>query len=237
MMIDLYGMRSPNVQKILLALEEFGLPYNFVPVNVWASEQFSPEFRALNPNSKVPVIVDRDAAGGEPTTVFESGAILIYLAEKTGRFLPASGPARYAVLQWLMHQMGGIGPIFGQFTHFKIYAVGDNEYSMTRYKTEVRRLYGVLDDRLGESAWLGGPDYSIADMAAFPWVRRHAFNDIDLGEYPGVARWLADIDARPATSRFLARLAAIDAADTKRRDVAKDDDIDRYFMRGRYARP
>ncbi|MGE4220199.1 MAG: glutathione S-transferase family protein [Alphaproteobacteria bacterium] len=236
-MIDLYGMRSPNVQKILLAMEEFGLDYNFIPVNVWASEQFSTEFRALNPNSKVPVIVDHDAAGGEPVTVFESGAILLYLAEKTGRFLPASGTARYAVLQWLMHQMGGIGPMFGQFTHFKIYAVGDHEYSLTRYQTEVRRLYGVLEDRLAQSAWLGGPNYSIADMAAYPWVRRHEFNDIDLGEHPNVARWLAAIEARPAIARYMARLAEVDRGDTERRNAAQDDDLDRYFLRGRYARP
>ncbi len=148
-MIDFYGLTSPNVQKIFIMLEECGLPYNFKPVDVWASAQHSAEFAKLNPNKKIPVIVDHEGPGGKPYTVFESGAILMYLAEKTGKFMPKDMAKKYDVIQWLMVQMSGIGPAFGNFTHFNLFAPKPNDYSFSRYKTEMLRLYDLLDERLG----------------------------------------------------------------------------------------
>jgi GST-like protein len=173
-MIDLYCLTSPNVQKIFIMLEECGLPYKTMPVDVWKGEQYKPEFVKISPNSKIPVIVDHDGPGGKPYTVIESGAILMYLADKTGKFLPKDMAKRYDVIQWLMVQLTGIGPMFGQWTHFKLFAgAAGNEYSMTRYQTEVKRLYEVLEKRLGESKFLGGDEYTIADIATFPWTRNH----------------------------------------------------------------
>jgi GST-like protein len=151
-MIDLYALTSPNVQKIFIALEELGLPYKMIPVDVWKGEQYEPEFLKISPNAKIPVIVDHDGPGGKPFTVFESGAILMYLADKTGKFLPKDTAKRYEAIQWLMIQLTGVGPMFGQWTHFKLFAGPGNDYSMTRYQTEVKRLYEVLEQRLGNSA-------------------------------------------------------------------------------------
>lgn len=181
-------------------LEECGLPYAVNPVDITRGEQFRPGFVALNPNGKIPVIVDEDG----PLTVFESGAILIYLAEKTGRFLPAAGPERHAVLQWLMFQMGGVGPMFGQLHHFRRFAPAPVPYAQERYATEVRRLYGVLDARLGAVAYLGGNDYSIADMATYPWVARHEWQEIDLKQFPNVEGWYERLGQRPAVQRGMA---------------------------------
>ena len=173
-MIDLYALTSPNVQKIYIMLEETKLPYKEHFVDVWRGEQHDPNFIRINPNSKIPAIVDHDGPGGKPLIVFESGAILMYLAEKTGKFLPKDMAKKYEVLQWLMFQLTNIGPMFGQFTHFKMFAPKDtnNHYAMTRYQTEVKRLYEVMEKRLAQSAYLGGDEYTVADIATFPWTRR-----------------------------------------------------------------
>ena len=174
-MIDLYALTSPNVQKIFIMLEETGLPYNVVPVDVWKGEQYKPEFLRVNPNAKIPVIVDHDGPGGKPYTVFESGAILMYLADKSGQFMPKDAVARYDVLQWLMVQLTGVGPMFGQWTHFKMFAPKTgNDYAMGRYQTELKRLYEVLEQRLAVSPYLGGPglfDRRYRDLPVDPQSR------------------------------------------------------------------
>ena len=232
-MIDFYGLTSPNVQKIFLMLEELGLPYKMIPVDVWKGEQYKPEFVKISPNSKIPVIVDHEGPGGKPYTVFESGAILMYLADKTGKFLSKDMAKRYDVIQWLMVQLTGIGPMFGQWTHFKLFAgAAGNEYSMTRYQTEVKRLYEVLEKRLGESAFLGGDEYTIADIATFPWTRNHDMQGVKWEDNPNLARWFKAIDERPAVKAALAKVGAIKS----NRDTANDDQKDRFFNRGKYAR-
>jgi GST-like protein len=231
-MIDLYCLTSPNVQKIFLMLEECGLPYNMKPVDVWKGEQYNPDFIKINPNSKIPAIVDHDGPGGKPYTVFESGAILLYLAEKTGKFLPKDMAKRYDVIQWLMIQLTGVGPMFGQWTHFKLFAGGGNEYAMTRYQTEVKRLYEVMEKRLAKSAYLGGDEYSIADIATFPWTRNHDIQGVKWEDNPNLARWFKSIDERPAVKAALAKVAVIKS----NRETANDDQKDRFFNRGRYAR-
>ncbi len=231
-MIDFYALTSPNVQKIFVMLEETELPYEPIYVDVWKGDQFKPEFLKLNPNGKIPVIVDHEGPGGKPYTCFESGAILIYLADKTGKFLPKDGTARYDVLQWLMIQMTGVGPMFGQFVHFKRFAPAGNDYAMSRYQTEVLRLYDVLEQRLGQSRFLGGPDYSIADIATFPWTRQHDFMGAKWDTRPNLARWFAAISARPAVKRALAKVETISSV----RDQAKPEDVDRFFGRGKFAR-
>jgi GSH-dependent disulfide-bond oxidoreductase len=231
-MIDFYTLTSPNVQKIFIMLEELKLPYNIIPVDVWKGDQFKPEFLKLNPNGKIPVIVDHEGPGGKPYTVIESGAILLYLADKSGRFLPADPARRYEVIQWLMIQLTGVGPMFGQLTHFKRYAPPGNDYSLSRYQTEVRRLYDVLDERLGKTTYLGGPDYSIADIATFPWTRNHDLQAVRFDDKPNLTRWFDAIAARPAVKRALAKVDAIKSS----RDTAKPEDLDRFFGRGRFAR-
>ena len=234
-MITLYGMASPNVLKIVLMLEEVGLPYRFEHVDVVDGVQHTPEFRALNPNGRVPVIVDPDGPGGAPFTVFESGAILMYLADKTGLLWPAEPRARHTVTQWLMIQMGGVGPMFGQAVHFIRIAPPGNEYGLSRYRSEAKRLYGVLDRRLGESAYLGGADYSIADVATINWAGYHEMFGIDLPEFPHVGRWMAEIAARPAAQRMMAKLEEIRAVDGEKFANATPDQIDRLVNRGKYA--
>jgi GSH-dependent disulfide-bond oxidoreductase len=199
-MIELYTWTTPNGRKVSIMLEETGLPYNVHPVDISKGEQFRPDFVAINPNSKIPAIIDSDGPGGAPLAVFESGAILIYLAEKTGKLLPRDPVARMAALQWLMFQMGGVGPMFGQAHHFLRAAPEPVPYGIERYTKETRRLYGVLDRRLGEAAYLAG-EYSIADIATFPWVARHEWHKVELAEFPNVARWYAAIGARPAVAR------------------------------------
>ena len=231
-MIDFYGLTSPNVQKIFIMLEECGLPYNFKPVDVWASGQHSPEFAKLNPNRKIPVIVDHDGPGGKPYTVFESGAILMYLAEKTGKFLSKDMAKKYDAIQWLMIQVSGIGPAFGNFTHFNLFAPKPNDYSFSRYRTEMLRLYDLLNERLGKAKYLGGDDYSIADMATFPWTRQHAAQGAKVDALPNFKRWFDDVSARPAVKAMMAKEADIKSS----RETATDDNKDRFFGRGRYAR-
>ncbi len=206
-MIDLYTWPTPNGHKIHIMLEETGLDYEVIPVDIGQGDQFDPEFLRISPNNKMPAIVDRDGPGGEPYPMFESGAILMYLAEKTGRFMPQETAARYRVVQWLMFQMGHIGPMLGQAHHFRAYAPEQIPYAVERYTNEANRLYDVLDKRLGESAWLAGDDYSIADIAGFPWLRSHERQGVDLADYPNVKRWFDEIAARPAVMRGVEVLA------------------------------
>jgi GST-like protein len=199
-MIDLYTWTTPNGRKVSVMLEECGLPYRVHAVNIGKGEQFAPSFLAINPNGRIPAIVDQEGPEGRPFPLFESGAILIYLAEKTGRFLPARPEARYITLQWLMFQMGGVGPIFGQAHHFMRFGQERVEYGIRRYGAETRRLYGVMDRRLSEVAHLAGAEYTIADIATFPWVARHPIHEVDLEEFPAVKRWFDAIASRPAVA-------------------------------------
>lgn len=199
-MITLYTWGTPNGRKVSIMLEECGLPYRVNAIDITQGEQFAPEFVAINPNSKIPAMVDPEGPDGWPMTLFESGAILLYLAGKTGRFLPVCERGKYEATQWLMFQMGGVGPMFGQTHHFLRFAPEPLPYAIKRYRTETARLYGVLDKRLGEADFLAG-EYSIADMATFPWVARHEWQKIDLADYPHVQRWYATIGARPAVQR------------------------------------
>ena len=196
-MIDLYTWGTPNGRKVSIMLEEVGLPYAVHAINIGKNDQFTPEFVAINPNSKIPAIVDRDGPDGQPLSVFESGAILIYLAEKTGKLMPSAVRPRSVVLQWLMFQMGGVGPMFGQNHHFRRFAPEKIAYGIERYGKETERLYGVMDKRLGEVAHLAG-EYSIADIATYPWVSRHDYQEIDLAKFPNVKRWYDALSARPA---------------------------------------
>jgi GST-like protein len=198
--IDLYSWTTPNGRKIHIMLEETGLPYRAHPVNIGKGEQFDPEFLKISPNNKIPAIVDSEGPGGKPYTLFESGAILMYLAEKVGQFWPQDPAIKYRVVEWLMFQMGGIGPMFGQAHHFRQYAPEKIQYAIDRYTNEAKRLYGVMDKRLAEVPYLAG-DYSIADMATFPWTQPHANQGVDLADYPNVKRWYDAIMARPAVQR------------------------------------
>jgi len=206
-MIDVWTWPTPNGHKVHIALEELGLPYRVVPIDIGAGDQFKPEFLAITPNHRIPAIVDPDGPGGKTLTLFESGAILIYLAEKTGKLIPADPAARLQCLQWLMFQMGGVGPMFGQYNHFAAYAPEKLPYAIERYTNEVKRLHRVLDKRLSESEYLAGPEYSIADIATFPWVRNPQRRGIELDEYPAVKRWHDAIAARPAVQRGVAVLS------------------------------
>ncbi len=200
-MIDLYFWPTGNGKKITIMLEECALPYKVIPVNINKGDQFTPEYETLNPNNKMPAIVDHDATGG-PLTLFESGAILEYLGEKSGRFLPKDTRGKYGVLQWVYWQVGGLGPMAGQAHHFLRYSPQKIEYAMHRFRTEVGRLYKVLDKQLGRSEYLAG-DYSIADSAAWPWVARYDWQGQDLNDFPSVKRWFDAIGARPAVQRAL----------------------------------
>ncbi|OOG51997.1 glutathione binding-like protein [Polaromonas sp. C04] len=204
-MIDLHYWPTPNGWKISIMLEECALPYRLVPVNIGKGEQFTPEFLALSPNNRMPAIVDHaPAGGGAPVSVFESGAILIYLAEKTGLYLPADLRGRYQVLQWVMWQMGGLGPMAGQNGHFRLYAPEKIPYAIERYGNEVNRLYGVLDTQLARTgAFVAGAAYSIADMAIFPWVRTHKAQQVALEDFPNIQRWYDALFQRPAVKRGL----------------------------------
>ena len=205
-MIDLYTWPTPNGHKIHIALEELGLPYTVHAVDIAEGDQFKPEFLKISPNNRIPAIVDQDGPKGKPLAQFESGAILIYLAEKTGKLLAPKGNARYAALQWLMFQMAGIGPMLGQVHHFRAYAPEKIPYAIERYTNEAKRLYGVLDLRLGEAEYLAD-EYGIADIATFPWLRYWEKQGVVLSDYPNVQRWFQAIEARPAVQRGLQVLA------------------------------
>ncbi|MET1025830.1 MAG: glutathione binding-like protein [Dongiaceae bacterium] len=199
--IDLYSWPTPNGHKVHIALEEMALPYVAHGVDIGAGAQFDPAFLKISPNNKVPAMVDPDGPGGKPMVLFESGAMLMYLAGKTQQFLPASGAARYAVLQWLMFQMGSIGPMLGQAHHFRSYAPEKITYAIDRYTNEAKRLYGVMDKRLGEARFLAGEDYTIADMATWPWIKYWERHGVDLNALPNVKRWFQEIAERPAVQR------------------------------------
>ncbi len=242
-MIDLYSAVSPNVMKIIIALEEMELKYNIKPVDVFGrgSEQFGDDFIKISPTSKVPAIVDHDGPGGEPYSVFESGAILLYLADKTGKFLSGDARERFDTVQWLIAQVAGQGPMFGQLVHFKNFAPAGSDYGLVRYMTQAKRLYRVLERRLSESPFLGGESYSIADIAMFPWTTNRF---VGIGgilastkdQYSSLVRWFDAISARPAVARAMAlhealrpRITSVFDADAK--------DLDRVFGRGDHAQP
>ena len=207
-MITVYSWATPNGHKVHIMLEECGLPYRTVAVDIGAGDQFKPDFLAISPNNKIPALVDTDGPGGKPIALFESGAILLYLAAKTGRFLPEDLAARYEVLQWLMFQMGGVGPMLGQAHHFRLYAPEKIPYAIDRYTNEARRLYSVMNRRLAKSKYIAGPEYSIADIAIFPWLRSWKNQGIDWNDFPNLKGWFDEIAARPAVVRGVEVLAA-----------------------------
>ncbi|MBM3518189.1 MAG: glutathione S-transferase family protein [Alphaproteobacteria bacterium] len=206
-MIDLYTWPTPNGHKIHIFMEETGTPYRVIAVDIGAGEQFKLEFLRISPNNKMPAIVDPDGPGGKPISVFESGAILIYLAEKTGRFLPGDARQRIEVLEWLMFQMASVGPMLGQAHHFRVYAKDKAPYATERYTNEARRIYGVLDRRLGDRDWVAAGQYTIADMAIFPWLRSWELQGQDLGAHPNLKRWFDKMASRPAVMKAVEVLA------------------------------
>jgi GSH-dependent disulfide-bond oxidoreductase len=198
-MIQLYTWGTPNGKKVSIMLEEIAMPYEVHPINLGQGDQFKPEYLAINPNNKIPSIIDTDGPGGKPLTLFESGAILMYLAEKSGKLWPADMRQRYAVIQWLMFQMGGVGPMFGQANYF--FRLEEKvPYAIERYHKEALRLYGVLEKALGQNDYLAG-EYSIADIATYPWVWRHDIHQVKLEDFPNVKRWYDKISERPAVKR------------------------------------
>ena len=208
-MIEVYSWATPNGHKVHVMLEECGLEYRAIPVNIGAGDQFAPEFLAISPNNKIPAIVDPDGPDGRPISLFESGAILLYLAAKTGRFLPTDIRARYRVLEWLMFQMGSVGPMLGQTHHFRLYAPEKIPYAIARYSNEAKRIYGVLDKRLDGRDWVASDDYSIADIAIFPWLRSWQNQGIDWADFPHLKRWFDRVAARPAVQRGVEVLASL----------------------------
>jgi len=230
-MIEVWTWPTPNGHKVHIALEELDLPYTVVPINIGKGDQFRPEFLAINPNHRIPAIVDTDGPGGQRLTLFESAAILIYLSEKTGgKLIPVDPVGRYTCLQWMMFQMGGVGPMFGQYNHFANYAVEKLPYAIERYTNEVNRLHRVLDKRLGEAEFLAGAEYSMADIITFPWIRNPDRRNVDLNDYPHVKRWHDVVAARPAVQRGVQVLA-----DNQRRGAMTDAERDIMFGRTQFA--
>ncbi len=228
-MIDLYTWPTPNGHKVHIMLEETGLAYKVIPIDIGRGDQFDPDFLKISPNNKMPAMVDHDGPG-DPYPMFESGAMLMYLAEKTGRFMPEEKAARYRVIQWLMFQMGHIGPMLGQAHHFRGYAPEQIPYAVERYTNEANRLYGVLETRLGAGEYLAD-DYSIADMAVFPWLRSHERQGVDLEAYPAVKRWFDAINARAAVERALQVLA-----EDRREGPMDDKTREMLFGKAQYQR-
>jgi GST-like protein len=213
-MIDRYYWTTPNGHKITMFLEEAGVPYKIVPVNISTGDQFKPDFLSVSPNNRIPAIVDHEPiGGGAPLPVFESGAILLYLAEKTGKFLPGNPRGRYDALQWLFWQMAGLGPMAGQNHHFRLYAPEKIPYAINRYVSETNRLYGVLNKRLADRAFLAG-DYSIADMASYPWIVPYERQGQKLEDFPHLQRWFEAIRARPATIRAYEKAKSVNTQAT-----------------------
>lgn len=229
-MIDVYFWPTPNGYKITIALEEMGLPYRIVPVDISKGEQFKPEFLKLSPNNRMPAIVDSEGPDGKPISIFESGAILLYLAEKTGTLMPTSPRGRYKALEWLMFQMASVGPMLGQAHHFRRYAPEPIQYAIDRYTNEARRLYGVIDKRLSALPYLAG-EYSIVDIATYPWLRPHQSQGQDLADFPNLKRWYDAIEARPAVQRGLAHLA-----EKVRREAPKGEEWEILFGRKQFER-
>ena len=211
-MIDVYSWATPNGHKVHVMLEECGLAYRAIPVDIGKAEQFTPEFLAISPNNKIPAIVDPDGPDGQPISIFESGAILLYLASKTGRFLPSDLRGRYQTLEWLMFQMGGVGPMLGQAHHFRMYAPEPIPYAVDRYSNEAKRLYGVMDTRLKSSRYIATDEYTIADIAIFPWLRSWDKQGIDWADFPHLKAWFDTIAARPAVQRGVEVLASLRTA-------------------------
>lgn len=208
-MIEVYSWATPNGHKVHIMLEECGLPYKALPVDIGRGDQFQADFLKISPNNKIPALVDPDGPDGEPISLFESGAILLYLAGKTGRFLPDTTRGKYEVLQWLMFQMGGVGPMLGQAHHFRLYASEKLPYAVDRYTNEAKRLYGVMNKRLAKSTYIAGPAYSIADIAIFPWLRSWKNQGIDWNDYPHLKGWFDEVAARPAVQRGVEVLASL----------------------------
>ena len=224
-MIDVYSWATPNGHKVHIMLEECGLRLNrdwrAIPVNIGTGDQFAPEFLRISPNNKIPALVDPHGPDGKPISVFESGAILVYLAAKTGKFMPRSDRAKFEVLQWLKFQMGGVGPMLGQNHHFRLYAPEKIDYAINRYTNEAKRLYGVMDKQVSKTKFIAGNTYTIADMAIFPWLRNWQNQGIDWAEYPHLKRWFDTIAARPAVQRGVQVLADLrkPITDDKARDI------------------
>ena len=220
-MIEVFSWPTPNGNKVHVMLEECGLPYRVTPVNIGAGDQFKDEFLAFSPNNKVPAITDPDGPDGKPISLFESGAILVYLAAKTGKFMPKTDREKFEVLQWVMFQMGSVGPMLGQAHHFRLYAPEPVPYAIERYSNEAKRLYGVIERRLAKSAFLGGKAYSIADIATFPWLRSWQNQGVTLSDYPHLERWFHRIEERPAVQRGVKVLAELRKPfrDDKQREV------------------
>ena len=212
-MIDLHYWTTPNGHKVSLFLEEAGLPYRIFPVNIGQNDQFKPDFLKISPNNRIPAIVDHEPAdGGEPISLFESGAILLYLAEKTGQFIPQDLRGRQEALQWLFWQMGGLGPMAGQNHHFNRFAQEKIPYAIKRYVDETTRLYGVLNKRLADRDFVAGSEYSIADMSIYPWIARHSWQDQNLDDYPNLKRWFDAVTNRDATKRAYALVERVNPA-------------------------
>ena len=224
-MIDVYSWATPNGHKVHIMLEECGLRLNrdwrAIPINIGQGDQFAPDFLRISPNNKIPALVDPNGPDGKPISVFESGAILVYLASKMGKFMPRSDRAKFEVLQWLMFQMGGVGPMLGQNHHFRLYAPEKIEYAINRYTNEAKRLYGVMDKQVSQTKFIAGNTYTIADMAIFPWLRNWQNQGIDWADYPHLKEWFDTIAARPAVQRGVQVLADLrkPITDDKARDV------------------
>jgi GSH-dependent disulfide-bond oxidoreductase len=229
-MIDLYTWPTPNGHKIHIMLEETGLPYKVIPIDIGAGDQFKPEFLEISPNNKMPAMVDHDGPGGKPMALAESGAMLFYLASKTGKFLPDDIRERWQVMQWVMFQMGHIGPMLGQAHHFLQYAPEKIEYAMNRYRNEANRLYGVVERRLKESRFVACGEYTIADMAIMPWMRFPERQGVEIEEYPHVKRWRDGIAARPAVERAVQVLA------DRRRPQMTQEQKEMLFGAAQYAK-
>lgn len=220
-MIDVYSTATPNGHKVHIMLEECGLPYRVHHINIGEGDQFKPDFLAISPNNKIPAIVDADGPDGLPISLFESGAILVYLASKANKFLGTTDREKFTVLQWLMFQMGGVGPMLGQAHHFRIYAPEKIEYAVNRYTNEAKRLYGVIDQQLAKTSYLAGNEYTIADIATYPWLRSWANQGIDWADYPNAKRWFDLIGERAAVQRGVTVLADLrkPLTDDKSREV------------------
>jgi GSH-dependent disulfide-bond oxidoreductase len=229
-MIEVYSWATPNGHKVHILLEECALPYKVIAVDIGTGDQFKPEFLAISPNNKIPAIVDSDGPDGKPIALFESGAILLYLAGKTGRFLPADTRGKYNVMQWLMFQMGSVGPMLGQAHHFRVYAPEKIGYAIDRYTNEAKRLYRVMNDQLARSRYIAGPDYTIADIAIFPWLRSWKNQGIEWSDFPHLKGWFDEIAARPAVMRGVEVLA------DRRRPITDDRAREVLFGAEQYKR-
>ena len=230
-MIDLYTWPTPNGHKVHIMLEELDLPYKVIPINIGKGDQFEPDFLKISPNNKMPAMVDPDGPDGAPIVIFESAAILLYLAEKAGRLMPQDMRGRYAVMQWLMFQMGSVGPMLGQAHHFRGYAQDNLQYAIDRYTNEAGRIYNVIDKRLRESTWIASDDFTIADIAIFPWLRSYERQGQDLNEFPALKKWFETIEARPAVVRGVAVLA-----EARRTGELSKEERENMFGAAQYAR-